>query len=101
MPTQADRALLPELVPEQEHLSGFVPTVLGNIEFREWKKQLERIHEVLRLGRVEETFQRVSLARRNEGEQREAEKENRPFRALSPLEQASYQRLCSQVLRCN
>jgi hypothetical protein len=101
MPTQPDLSVLPPLVPEQEFLSCYVATVYGPIVYREWKGQLERINELLRLSRVEETFQRLSLAQRNQGEQRKAEKENRPFRALSPVEQESYQRLSSQVLRCN
>jgi len=96
-----DLSLLPALVPEQEFLSCYVATVLGPIEYREWKSQLERMHEVLGLSRVEETFQRLSLAQRNQVEQQAAEKENRPFYQWSPGEQASYQRLCSQVLRCN
>ena len=65
MPIHSDLFLLPALVPEQEFLSGPVPTVYGPIEYREWKSQLERIHEVLRLSGVEETFQRLSLAQRN------------------------------------
>ena len=101
MPTEPDLSLLPALVPEQEFLSCYVATVLGPIEYREWKSQLERIHEVLGLSRVEETFQRLSLAQRNQAEQRAAEKENRQFYKWSPVEQESYQRLCSQALRCN
>jgi hypothetical protein len=101
MPTQPDLSLLPPLVPEQEFLSCYVPTVYGPIEYREWKSQLERINELLWLSRMEETFQRLSLAQRNQGEQRKAEKENRPFYVWSAVEQESYQRLCSQVLRCN
>jgi hypothetical protein len=101
MPSRPDLSLLPALVPEQESLSSYVATVLGPIEYREWKSQLERIHEVLGLSRVEETFQRLSLAQRNQDEQRAAEKENRQFYAWSPVEQESYQRLCSQALRCN
>jgi hypothetical protein len=101
VPTQASLLPLPELVPEQEHLTGYIPTVVGPVEFREWKKQLERIHEILGLGGVEETFQRLSLARRNQDERRQAESENRPFRELSTGQQAGYQRLSSQVLRCN
>ncbi len=101
MPTPANLLPLPELVPEQEHLTGYVATVLGNIEYREWKRQLERIDDLLDLSRVEETFQRLSLARRNQEEQRAAEKEKRPFHELSTLEQARYQRRCSQALRCN
>jgi len=50
---------------------------------------------------VEATFQRLSLARRNEDERRQAESEDRSFRELSAVKQASYQRLCSQVLRSN
>ena len=83
MPTPSNVLPLPELVPEQEHLTGYVATVLGNIEYREWKRQLERIDDLLDLSRVEETFQRLSLARRNEQEQRAAEKEKRPFHELS------------------
>ena len=91
---------LPALVPEQEHLHGFIPTVVGPVEFRLWKQQLERIHELLRLSGVEESFLRLSLARRDAEERRQAAAEMRPFRALSPVEQASYQRLSSQALRC-
>jgi hypothetical protein len=101
MPTQPDLSLLPALVPEQESLSSYVSTVVGPVEFRVWKSQLERIHELLGLSCVEETFQRLSLAQRNQAEQRAAEKENRQFYKWSPVEQESYQRLCSQVLRCN
>ena len=98
---QARLLPLPELVPEQEHLTGYIPTVLGPVEFRDWKKQLERINELLDLGGVEDTFQRLSVARRNENERLAAEKENRPFRQFSTGEQALYQRLSSQALRCN
>ena len=92
---------LPELVPEQEFLNGFVSTVLGPIDFRVWVKQLERMHEIFELSGSEKTFQRLSLAQRNEEERRTAEKESRRFRPLTTGEQAGYQRLCSQVLRCN
>ena len=92
---------LPELVPEQEFLTGYVSTVIGPIEFRVWKSRLDRINEILGLSEVEKTFQRLSLRRRDEDEQRASEKENRPFRPLSAGEQAGYQRLSSQALRCN
>jgi hypothetical protein len=92
---------LPELVPEREFLTGYVSTVVGPIEFRVWKKRLERINDIFGLSEVEKTFQRLSLARRNEDEERAAQKETRPFRPLSAGEQANYQRLSSRVLRCN
>src|SRR2546429_7482307 len=99
-PTASIRPL-PELVPEQEFLTAYVDTVLGPIEFRLWKKRLERINDILGLSEVEKMFQRLSLRRRDEDEQRAAEQENRPFRPLSTGEQASYQRLSSQALRCH
>lgn len=97
----ASPAPLPELVPEQEHLNGYIPTVLGPVEFRLWKQQLERIHASLRLSGLEATFQRLSLARRDDEERRQAAAEKRPFHTLSPGRQAAFQRLSSQALRCN
>ncbi len=47
-----------------------------------------------------ETFQRLSLARRNEDKQHAAKMENRPLCEFSAVKQASYQRMSSQVLRC-
>ena len=101
MPLQLSARPLPELVPEQEFLSLYVRTVIGPIEFRVWKKQLERISDLLGLSGVEQLFQRLSLRRRDEDEQRTAEKENRLFRPLSSGEQVAHQRLSSQALRCN
>ena len=92
---------LPELVPEQEYLTGYVTTVIGPVEYRVWKNQLERMNDLLSLSGVEQHFQRLSLRQRDEDEQRSAKAEARPFRPLSAGEQAGYQRLCSQVLRCN
>jgi IS5 family transposase len=100
VPSKVDVDALPLLVSEQEHLNAYVSTVYGPVEFREWKRQLERIHGILGLSGVEETFQRLSLAQRNADEQRSAEKEKRPVHNLSGGEQERYQRLCSQALRC-
>jgi len=88
-------------VPEQAHLTGYVATVYGPVEFRKWQKQLARIDEILGLSGGEEMFQRLSIARRNEDERRAAAKEQRPFREWSSGDQAYYQRLSSQALRCN
>ena len=98
---QAESSSLPALVPEQEHLTGYIPTVIGPVEYREWKQQLERINGILGLSGVEATFQRLALARRNEDERCRAEENKRPFRELSAGEQAEYQWLSSQALRTN
>ena len=91
---------LPELIPEQDPLYGFVSTVMGPVDHRVWKKQLERIDEILKQSGAEKHFQRLSLAQRDEREEIAAAKEGRPFRAFSSAEQLSYQLLCSQALRC-
>ena len=44
MPPNASIRPFPELVPEQEFLTGYVFTVFGPVEFRVWKKLLERIN---------------------------------------------------------
>src|ERR1022692_2655160 len=97
MPVKQSPLSLPVLVPQQEHLTGYIPTVVGPVEYREWKQQLERINGILGLSGVEATFQRLSLARRNEDERLQAERKNRPFRALGTGEQAEFQQLSSQA----
>jgi len=92
---------LPALVPQQEVLQPFVPTVVGNVDYREWKKTLERIDEILWQGRVEESFLRLSLARHNEEELAAAAKENRAVHVLSTGEQEAFQRVSARALRCN
>ena len=101
MPPPSTARPLPELIPEQEFLTGYVSTVIGPIEYRVWKKQLERINDVLDLSGAEHKFQRLALRQRDDDEQREAEKENWPFRSLSAGEQIAHQRLSSHALRCN
>jgi len=91
---------LPSLLPEQEPLRPFVPTVVGNLEFRVWREQLERIDEILRMGQVEAAFVRLSLGRQRERELKIAAEEGRPAHILTPGEQVLFQRRASQALRC-
>lgn len=55
---------LPPLLPEQDELQPPVPTVPGSVDYRTWCQRLERINEILRASRVEETFVRLCLKRR-------------------------------------
>ena len=91
---------LPELVPEQEFLTGYITTVFGPVEYRTWKKQIERIDDLLKSSGAEAMFQRLSLAKRFEEEKLAAEKGNRAATTMSVEAQANYQRRCSQALRC-
>ena len=87
MSPHANPRPLPELIPEQEVLYGFVSTVMGPVDHRVWQKQLQRIDDLLKQSGVEKHFQRLSLAQRDEEEESAAEKEDRNFRALTPTEQ--------------
>ena len=78
---------LPELIPEQEILYGFVSTVMGPVDHRVWQKQLERIDDLMKQSGADKLFQRLSLAQRDEQEERAAKAEDRKFRALTPTEQ--------------
>jgi len=91
---------LPPLLPEQEYLRPFAPTVVGNLEFRVWRKQLERIDEILRRSQAEAAFVRLSLVRQREREKGAAEEEGRPVHLLTPGEQVLFQQRASQALRC-
>jgi len=44
-----------------------VPTVVGNLEFRVWKNQLERIDEILRMSQTEAAFVRLVWCDRRSG----------------------------------
>jgi len=101
MPLQEFLDSLPVLVPQQEVLQPYIPTVVGNVDYREWKKTLERMDEILRLGKAEESFLRLSLARREERERTLAAAEDRPAHQLTPVEQASFQQRSSRALRCH
>ena len=87
MPPLAISRPLPELIPEQDFLYGFVSTVMGPVDHREWQKQLERIDDLMKQSGVEQLFQRLSLAKREEEQRTTSKKEDRPFRALTPTEQ--------------
>jgi len=91
---------LPPLLPEQDYLRPFVPTVVGNLEFRVWKNQLERIDEILRMSQTEAAFVRLSLVRQKEREKTAAADEKRLVHLLTPGEQVLFQRRASQALRC-
>jgi len=91
---------LPSLLPEPEPLRPFVSTVVGNLEFRVWKAQLERIDEILRMGQVEAALVRLSLGRQRERELKTAAEEGRPAHMLTPGEQVLFQWGASQALRC-
>ena len=83
---------LPSLLPEQDDLRPVVPTVYGSIEYRTWRRRLERLDEILQTGRVEEGFVRLALKRQLEECQREHQAGRRPTAGLCEGDQLLFQR---------
>ena len=90
---------LPALLPEQDDLRPVVPTVYGSIEYRTWRRRLERLDEILQRGRVEEGFVRLALKRQLEECQREHQAGRRPTAGLCEGDQLLLQRTASVALR--
>lgn len=90
---------LPPLLPEQEDLRPAVATVYGSLEYRTWRQRLERLDEILRIGRVEEVFVRLALKRQLAGCQREHQAGRRPAPGLCQGDQLLFQRTASVALR--
>jgi len=90
---------LPPLLPEQDDLRPVVPTVYGSIEYRTWRRRLERLDEILRTGRVEEGFVRLALKRQLAECQREYQAGRRLTPGLCEGDQLLFQRTVSVALR--
>jgi hypothetical protein len=97
---QEVRTSLSPLPPEQDYPRPFVPTAAGNLEFRVWRNQRERIGEIPRLGQAEAALVRWSLVRQKERERPAAAEEQRPVHILTPGERVLFRRRASRALRC-
>jgi hypothetical protein len=99
MPPEQLFLTLPPLLPEQDELQPPVPTVLGSIDYRTWRRRLERIDDILRTRRVEEAFVRLCLKRRLAEGKPKAEQEGRPEQRMCEGDQILLQRISSVALR--
>ena len=90
---------LPPLLPEQDDFRPVVPTVYGSIEYRAWRRRLERLDEILRTGRVEEGFVRLALRRQLAECQQEYQAGRRLAPGLCEGDRLLFQRTASVALR--
>lgn len=81
------------ILPFQESLRPALPTVVGNVDYMEFERELHRIDELLRLSGVEQLFVRMSMGQW-EKESREAKKER------SHKARLHYQKQSFAALRC-
>lgn len=90
---------LPPLLADQEDLRPAVPTVYGSIEYRTWRRRLERLDEIVRTGRVEEVFVRLALKRQLAECRQEYEAGRRLAPRLCEGDRLLFQRTASMALR--
>lgn len=83
-----------------EELPVAIPTVLGNVDYRELKRKLERMDELLRCG-IEYKFLKAYLTEWEAVGRTEAGKRGEAWRAPSAKQQEVLQRHAVVALRCN
>jgi hypothetical protein len=88
------------VLPCQDDLRPFVPTVLGNLEYRRFRSQLESIDHLLRHLGVERRFVETALAQELAKREAEAKETGKP-RILCPGDQILFQKNAAVALRCS
>jgi hypothetical protein len=86
-----------QMVPYPEELSPVLPTVVGNVEYQEFRATLLRIDSILDRGRIEQSF----IEDRVEAYVKEREQGGRSLEAVSPKELQRVGMHASRALRCN
>ena len=86
-----------EIVSYQEELSPALPTVIGNVDYQEFRSTLLRIDEILKRSGAE----RQIIDERIAAYRQAAEENGREAEAVSPGELAEAARQANQALRCN
>lgn len=86
-----------EIISYQEELSPALPTVIGNVDYQEFRSTLLRIDEILKRSGAERQF----IGERIAAYRQAAEENGREAKAVSPGELAEAARQANQALRCN
>jgi len=86
-----------EIVPYQEELSPALPTVVGNVDYKEFRSNLLRIDEILERSGTERQF----VKERIEAYRKVAEENGRATESVSQGELAGVARQAREALRCN
>jgi hypothetical protein len=86
-----------EIVSYQEELSPALPTVVGNVDYQEFRSTLLRIDDILKQSGAERQFIHERIAAYRQA----AEENGREAEAVNPGELAEVARQANQALRCN
>lgn len=82
------------ILPQPQELRPVLPTIEGNVDYQEFRRQLQRIDQLLVHGGVEADFLRASLAHWSA-------QSSAPLNKVSVKQQAKFQEHCRRALRCN
>lgn len=83
-----------KILPFQPELRPALPTIEGNVDYREFRRQLERIEEILMDGGIEERFVELALGQW-------LEKKDSSGQEPGVKQQQHYQHQSMRALRCN
>jgi len=86
-----------EIVPYQEELSPALPTVIGNVDYQQFRATLLRIDSILDKGNTERTF----IAERIQAYRKQSEQNGRSKESISIKEIERVALHASRSLRCN
>jgi len=86
-----------EIVPYQEELSPALPTVIGNVDYQEFRSTLLRIEQILEKTGVERTF----IAERIDAYKNQAKGNGRDEESISQKELSRVAQHAWRALRCN
>ena len=90
----------PSLLPYQDDLRPFVPTVVGNVEYKRFRQQLESIDHLLLHLSIEHRFVEIALAQELAKRQAEVDPSGK-LRTLCPGDQLLFQKNAAIALRCS
>ena len=90
----------PALLPYQDELRPFVPTVLGSVDYRRFGQQLNSIEPLLLPIGIENRFVETTLAQEPAKRQTEA-KQTGKLRTPCPSDQILFQKNAVVALRCS
>ena len=90
-----------EIVPYQQELSPALPVVVGNVDYIEFKRTLERIDRILIDGGVEVKFLSLRMQQYEKARAEFGQRSGKAKRELSDKARATIQKHAVRALRCN
>ena len=89
-----------KIIPQQRELRRELPVVVGNVDYRQFEAQLERIDDLLIRSGLEAQYVERRLAAAEAQGRAEAARQGQAYRPWSAAAQRKYQGMCRQALRC-